>query len=302
MKNIIEFVKQNLAVSVAAGVIVIAAIVIAVVLVRKTHRKNSGDGKRRLAVNIGASIHIGTRPYQQDAYFVPNDVSAHHIMQKGYLCVLCDGMGGLSGGEKASRLCVDNFARDYYGKSNGRPVLDFFKDEICLLDEKVCELKDDFGKRMRAGTTLVCAVIKDSKLYWASAGDSRIYIIRGDEIALLTRDHNYSLELAQEMKDGLISKEEAMAHPERDSLISFVGMDGMRIIDVNEEAINLQNGDAVLLCSDGLYRTMSTEEIVSVISGNRNNAELAAHILVAAAFDKNIQYQDNMSAVLMAYN
>jgi PPM family protein phosphatase len=295
MEKLFEFIKQN-AVLCSIDFAVIAACLIAIVItLRKILKKDTSS------LGIGSAIHIGTRQYQQDSYFIPDSVPLQVLKRKGCLCVLCDGMGGLDGGEDASRLCTESLSYAYYYKNETTNIYDFFEGEINGLDEKVSRLEDRSGNKIRAGTTIVCALIKDNRLYWASAGDSRIYLVRGDNIMQLTRDHNYALSLARDVRNGLITEEEAEADPEKDSLISYVGMNGLEILDINAKGLSLQKGDTVLLSSDGLFRTLSEDEIAFIIKENQNDMELAAHILIAKAFDKNKPYQDNMSAVLMAY-
>ena len=252
-------------------------------------------------VRAGAAIHIGARQCQQDALYVPKERQDNELRAKGYLCVLCDGMGGMQGGEIASSLCVSKLASDFYSVDEELPVNDFLRNEMIALDEAVADLRGADGKPLHAGTTLSCAVIKDGLLHWASVGDSRIYIIRGVEMVQATRDHNYYLELNQCVRDGRLSQAEADQHPQRECLISFVGMGGIKLMDINRRPFVLREGDIVVLCSDGLYRTLSDNEIFSYVKSDGDDAELLAHILITAAFDKHAAYQDNMSVVILGY-
>lgn len=252
-------------------------------------------------VDIGASKNIGARDYQQDSYAIPETYSRDEYKSKGHLCVLCDGMGGLSGGDIASSVCSEKLIADYYAAYQDN-IGEFFRNKIEELDEIVYTLKDKNGNALRAGTTLVSCLIKNNKLYWASVGDSRIYLFRDKEIVQMTRDHNYALELASRVENGQMSVDEAMNHPDREGLISFVGRGKISILDLESEGIELQNGDIALMCSDGLYGSLSLREISDIVHEHSSRMSLAAHVLVTTAFDKNYVYQDNLSVVLMKLN
>ena len=135
---------------------------------------------------------IGTRNEQQDRIAVKEK-------NKQLLAVVCDGMGGLSGGQIASKYVVEQLIEDFEKDENTNPT-DFLLNEAIQLDKEINELKDENGKYIGAGTTLVAVIIKDHKLYYVSVGDSRIYLIRKEEIAQITEDQNYRLTLKRELE------------------------------------------------------------------------------------------------------
>ena len=136
---------------------------------------------------VAYSTHIGTRKYQQDAVKIPDK---NKQKESKNICVLSDGMGGMQGGEIASNLTVNTLFDDFYNqKVENCPA--FFSEEIKKVDALVAGIKDETGKTIESGATLVSIVIDGNNLYWASVGDSRIYIIRGDEIAQVNAEHNY---------------------------------------------------------------------------------------------------------------
>ena len=116
----------------------------------------------------------------------------------------------------------------------------------------------------------------------------------------VTTDHNYAMVLEQKVKKGLISAEEAKANPEREALVSYMGMGGLEYIDINPNPLELLDGDCILLCSDGLYRALSAEEIKSVID-SFDDTQTVAEALTAAALAKGKRNQDNTTAVLLRY-
>lgn len=239
----------------------------------------------------------GTRNYQQDCAAVPSEELQMSLNKN--ICVLSDGMGGLKGGEIASKLCAEKIFVDYYSDNNFDNPLDFLCYEIDKVDMLVCDLTDEKGELLNSGATLLCVIVENDVFYWASVGDSRIYLIRNDEISLLTRDHCYYLELLQKVDDGLISIQEANEHKDKDALISYIGMNGVSIVDTSEHAIPFENDDIILLCSDGLYKSLNDEEIKEIVIEHKDNINLAANILTERAVDKRPFGQDNTTVILI---
>ena len=306
MEQIAELIK-NLSVWVVISITVLLIIILEILVwfiikpIKKKKIIKKLRGKDSMPIEISASMDIGSRQYQQDSYFTPDLTDVTQILNHGYLAILCDGMGGMACGDKASALCVKTFSEDYYSTKGTICYPDFFEKEVRKLDEIVVNIKNDEGEYANAGTTLICALVKENKLYWASIGDSRIYIIRGNKIARMTQDHNYSLELSEKVRQGLISKEEADNHPKKQALISYIGIDGLNLIDISEHGLELERGDVIIMCSDGLYGSLSDNLIKATVIENEKNLDTAAHMLVAEALDADIKHQDNISVVLIGY-
>lgn len=247
---------------------------------------------------IAVSSIIGTRKYQQDAVRVPEG----EYDEKHFICVLSDGMGGLQGGEIASQITVDTFYRDFYEN----PAIDnysaFLQSEIDKADCLVSELQNEDGSPMDAGATLLAVIIDASNLYWASVGDSRIYILRGDSILQINEEHNYAYTLRRQVEAGTISLEEAEQDASKDALISYIGMGGVSLIDINEIPFPLEDNDILLLCSDGLFRVLNDEAIQLIIQEFFYNIPLAAQMLTTCAMENSAGPQDNTTVVVIKYN
>lgn len=242
-----------------------------------------------------ASTHIGRRAYQQDCYCIPSDTSGG-----AFLCVLCDGMGGMESGELASQTAANALTAAF--EKAGRKVekpFEFLKKNILEIDRTVHQLTDAHGNPLRSGTTLLAAIADADKLYWASVGDSRIYLLHGGQLRQLTRDQNYGEVLLQQLLTGKISIEEANADPQKDALTHFVGIGDLNNINMPAAAQPLGADDIVLLCSDGLYRSLEEEEICKILLQQKDNLPFAAWALVQAAIGKNLTYQDNTTVVLL---
>ena len=246
---------------------------------------------------VAYSTHIGTRKYQQDDVKIPDK---NKQKESKNICVLSDGMGGMQGGEIASNLTVNTLFDDFYNqKVENCPA--FFSEEIKKVDALVAGIKDETGKTIESGATLVSIVIDGNNLYWASVGDSRIYIIRGDEIAQVNAEHNYYMMLKNRVEAGEITEEEARNDPSKEASISYIGIGGVELADINQEPFSLENGDLIVLCSDGLYRILNDEAIKLIVRSCSENIPLAAHMLVNTATENRQNNQDNTTAIVVKY-
>lgn len=251
-------------------------------------------------VYIGSSSVIGRRKEQQDAIKTDNNYA--YLENGKIIAVLCDGMGGLNGGAMASALCSSIVYDAFHSGVEIDSIPLFYKSVIFLADDEVENMKDENGVPVTgSGTTLVSVVINGGELFWAGVGDSRIYIIRGNEILCITEDHNFLKLLNERVKRGEITQQQADSNPKKEALVSYIGMGGIKFIDTNNKPFQLLNGDHIVMCSDGLYRSLSEEEIKQVVIKNENATQVAADELTALAIGKNIRTQDNTSVVVISY-
>jgi len=248
-------------------------------------------------IQSGVSTNVGRRKNQQDAAAVERCYGSQDNYRM--IAVLCDGMGGLAGGEVAGKLCAETLAKDFQSADVSEDVVGFFRTAVHKLDGMVGGLKDEDDNPLNAGTTLASVIIVDDKLYWASVGDSRIYLIRNNEIAQITIDHNYGMILDQNVKKGLISREESDSHPKREALVSYIGMGGVKYIDFNAIAFSLKSGDYIIICSDGLYRSLGADEMKNIVVNSQVNITGTAKALTNRAIFKNKINQDNTTVILM---
>jgi protein phosphatase len=250
-----------------------------------------------VVILTASGMHIGTREQQQDAVFVSNTVCFKRGENPRVLGVLCDGMGGMEMGGDASRLVVDSLASNLPAIESCENINAFFEDAIHNLD---AEITSRYG-RGTSGTTLSAAVVEGNRLYWASVGDSRVYILRRNEIVQVTRDHNYMLKLKDEVSKGIITDEEANANPKKEALIIYIGAGNVELIDSNKDPFILENGDIVLMCSDGLTKSLSDEDIARIISEHYGDIRETARLLPLFAFDAGSGSKDNTSVILIQY-
>lgn len=251
------------------------------------------------SVDIGVESVIGSREEQQDAVITSS--YKDYDQDKRMIAVLCDGMGGLSGGAKVSRYCSEMLYQSFNAMKAAESYHDFFSNVIYKLDREVKAMTGDGGKPLGGGSTLVSAIIQNDTLSWASVGDSRMYMVRQGKLLQLTRDHNFLSILMERVGRGQMAVEEALAHPKREALISFIGMGGLRIVDAIEQPMQLLAGDYLVMCSDGVYRGITDIEMVQALYENEFCMQKAAEQMVQTVLRKNIRGQDNASVIAIRY-
>ncbi len=239
---------------------------------------------------VHAKTDIGMqRKMNQDAYCISQDNEEY------VLCVLADGMGGYTGGEIASNLAA--MSVDRYIKENFDKNKEYNKEELQELIERSIEYankivyeksrKDEELEQM--GTTLEICLIYNNRVFIGHIGDSRIYRIRQDIMRKITTDHSYVQNL---VKEGKITKEEAVNHPKKNMLMKALGCELEVEPDVTVK--NFQKDDIILICSDGLTNMVDEKEIYNII---RKDFDNAANNLINKANE--LGGRDNITVILI---
>lgn len=246
---------------------------------------------------IGSRGIIGTRDYQQDLgyYYTGTDC---------VFSIICDGMGGMEGGERASRAAVDQFVQDFRQERGVVNVPEFLVKEAGRLNQVVAGLKNSSGAPLQGGTTLVAVYCSGNQMYWVSVGDSRIYLIRGNRIKPLNREHNYRLTLQMNLESGLINKDtydRESTGRQADALVSYIGMEQLAMVDVSQAPIIMQEGDVVVLCSDGVCKSLNDSQICAMVRDNDVDMDIAADRLTGMAMRYGARGQDNTTVILVKY-
>lgn len=229
----------------------------------------------RLAVESIA----GLRPYQEDSALAQN------LADGRLLVAVADGMGGHAAGEVASALALQTLVS---ALEDGKDLREAFVHANHEVHEKAREP----GKQ-GMGTTLVAALIEDGEYIVANVGDSRGYLVTPDGIKQLTDDHSF---VAEAVKRGQ-TLEEAMATPWRDALTRSIGTEAEVEVDTFGP-FPVAADSALLICSDGLYKTLDDDDLRRVF-GESSGPRGAAQTLVNAAFDSGSD--DNISVVIAEY-
>ena len=185
----------------------------------------------------------------------------------GRLWVVCDGMGGVQGGELAAQLAIDAMRRGI----ESRPIETPEDALLTAIEEanRVIVLRRHNPQFSGMGTTVVAAMMSGGRVVIGSAGDSRAYLIRDGQIQQLTTDHTYVQDLVDR---GMIRVDEAMTHPQAHVLTRCLGAEPRLQIDRHNfwvwDTESGESHDRLLLCSDGLYSHVSDNELAEIVSHN----------------------------------
>jgi PPM family protein phosphatase len=189
------------------------------------------------------------------------------------LFAVADGMGGARGGEIASKLAASALGVDADGTGEERVTA-----LIQEANRRVYERGSEDSTASGMGTTITVALVEDGAVAFGHVGDSRAYLIREDEIEQLTDDHSLVAEL---VRSGRLSPEEAETHPQRSVITRALGTDPN--VDVDTFSVPAQPGDLFMICSDGLTSMVGDETIMEVLRRRRDDLDAAAKELVENA-------------------
>lgn len=242
--------------------------------------------------DIALESFIGGRVEQQDS-------ADSFIVGNTAFAVLCDGMGGYEYGAMASSLAVREFT-DFFRKENPKNIPEAFLVKTEQINKKVCALRSEDGRNLRCGTTLVATAVREKQLYWISVGDSRLYLCRKNRLVQVTEDHNYFLILDKQLRSGVISDEEYKnKSPRGHELISCIGMKKLGRVNMNIKPLQLKKDDVLLLASDGLYKALDNESILSCIG---ISASESADKIKKKVLSKCLTLLDNTTFILIKIN
>jgi serine/threonine protein phosphatase PrpC len=222
------------------------------------------------------ATHTGRkRRHNEDAYVLEPPLFA-----------IADGMGGARAGEVASSLAA---AALQSGKVDGNG-----EERVTALiqaaNRSVYERSSQDAEVAGMGTTMTVALVEDSTVTLGHVGDSRAYVLRDGELEQLTNDHSLVAEL---VRGGKLSAEEAEHHPQRSVITRALGTDPD--VDVDTFTVEAEDGDVFVLCSDGLTDMVGDDEIGEVLARSRENLKEAAEELVRRA--NKAGGQDNITVV-----
>lgn len=238
-----------------------------------------------------ACSYLGDRNDQQDAVF-------SSLVQDKAVAIVADGMGGLNDGKCASNTAVRKLKELFDTNPNKENMQEFYFNSIKAVDSAVYSTRHGSHK---SGTTLVSATVNGDRLDWLSIGDSRLYLIRDNQIMQLTRDHTLK-NYIERNKDNpeIIASLGEIDEAKLDALTSYVGMDGVTFYDINTKQCKMKSGDYILLTSDGLYKGVDDKDIADTISKNANLKDIGNSLLEQAKVNSNGN-QDNTSFILIRY-
>ncbi len=208
--------------------------------------------------------------------------------------VLCDGMGGASGGDIASKMAVEAISmriKEYYNDDmKTSSVANLLESAINFANIKIFDLAREDETLLGMGTTVVVAILRENEVMISHAGDSRAYII-GEEIRQITTDHS----IVQEMLDrGDITEDEAKHHPIKNYITRALGVKDIINVDFTSE--DFDENDILLLCSDGLSNFVDPEYLKETVKSV--NPDICEKLVDTANANGG---RDNITVVIASY-
>src|SRR5580693_3998916 len=205
----------------------------------------------RPGVEVASLSDVGCqRDNNEDSYLYWEPASDQEFQRKGRLAVIADGMGGHEGGQEASRLAVET-VRAVYDQAAGDDPQAALVESLTAAHARIQDFAERHPVFQGMGTTCTAVVLRGRQLYFAHVGDSRLYLVRGARILRLTRDHSY---VGRLVESGIVRAERGLA---------------------------LQEGDDLLLCTDGLWSVVTEEELETAVSGKPPAESCAALVKLA---------------------
>ncbi len=245
----------------------------------------------------GSAQHIGTRHSQQDSFGFADPGDHEFLSHGGFLAIVCDGMGGMEHGDAAGRAAVDAFLNAYRQKTPAESIPEALERSARAANQEVVTLAVKLGLVENMGTTLVAAAAIPGAFYYISVGDSALYLVERGQPRMINRPHVFANLLEKAVESGIMTREDADRHPERESLTSFIGTQKLEEIDHNVEPCPLPGDATLLIASDGMFKSLEPEEMAACLKGDPQGWPNA---LVEKTLAKQFESQDNITVLSIA--
>lgn len=234
--------------------------------------------KPKPGVEVASLTDVGRlRVNNEDSYLYWEPDADEELSRKGRLAVIADGMGGYDGGQEASRLAVDTVRRIYERDFNN-DAQSALVNGLRTAHDSILRYAVEHPQFANMGTTCTAISIVERRLFFAHVGDSRLYLLRQGNAARLTRDHSY---VGRLVESGLVSSADAESHPQRHILTAALGSGREVFPDMPEQPLLLEEGDVLVLCTDGLWSVVGELEL-SRIASTASPAEACTKLVHAA--------------------
>ena len=260
---------------------------------KQSEERSLISGQRRDDAFMRGLTDVGVvRTANQDywGYLEPGDGTI--LAMRGKLACVCDGMGGHAGGETASLLAVETILEQYGQFDPDEDVVTALARSITSANEVVHSTASNNPALKGMGSTVTTLVLQGETAYLAQVGDSRGYLIRGNHIRRLTKDHSLVQQLVDE---GLIDESEMETHPDKNVILRSLGVRPKVKVDIC--SISPRPGDVFLLCSDGLSGLLGDDELHAIVSSHDGILEEACQTLVDMA--NSLGGHDNITVQLV---
>lgn len=249
--------------------------------------------RRQLSYAIANLQGMGARAGQEDSFTVANAFDVAKIREEGLFFAVCDGMGGMKDGKLASETAARCLRQSFLEMDRGSDMAVQLGNSVFQASSQVEALIGGDG-----GSTVVAGILYQGRLFYASVGDSYLYLMRDGVLLKLNVGHNVCHDRYLEaIREGDMTPLSPSDIPEGEALTAFLGMVGLEEIDCSVRPLPLQEKDVLLACSDGVGGVLAPEEIMLALqegSVEEMCARLEAGIVAHARL-----HQDNYTAVVV---
>lgn len=253
-----------------------------------------------IGYDVATALWQGNRPYQEDTLLA----DFHGGVDRGF-AVLADGMGGHAAGDLASRLVViDAVSHLKFLMHDGASLEANLHAELTSAITTANDVLKDRGRddsRLSGmGTTFLATVMFEDRLYWASVGDSPLYLWREGALRQINADHSMAPVIDQMASAGEISVEDAANHPDRNALTSVLMGERIKSMDVPKVGMVLDPGDVLIQASDGLQYLDNAQisDVLSTVTAGTSSRDIADQ-LMEALHDLDDPLQDNTAILIL---
>lgn len=243
-------------------------------------------------LRISLSQNKGSREIQEDAMLVSSEQA---FSSHGFLAVLSDGMGGMQDGEKFSAIATREMIQSFETEAPEQDICHELLRCYEKAQEEALAIQPE-DEEDRGGATVTAFLYRDGKAAFLSVGDSRIYLLRGGGLIQLNREQTLGVRLDERAALGDITWSQVKDNGKRKALIAHLGKDSGIAPDLSSHPQALVPGDRVILMSDGVFGTLSDEELLPLLSGN---LQTCAETVIRSVLKKEKQGQDNCSVLVV---
>ena len=229
------------------------------------------------------------RKVNQDCFVLNNKFNASWA-------IVCEGLGGEKAGEvaskKASELINDYVSKNYNSSMNEENIKNMLVMACNIANSEIFDMGKENIEYDGMATTAIVSFIVDGTLHIAHVGDSRIYLIKNENVQQLTKDDSFVQALVE---SGTLSKDEAKTHPHRNYLTKAIGVE--KNIEIYYKSFKISTEDVILMCTDGLYNYLDEKIISQNLKIKDENADVLVDKFVQLALDGG--GSDNITVVIM---
>lgn len=218
---------------------------------------------------------------------------SYYLSPAGDLFIVADGMGGHAGGQEASQLATDAIEKYVAAhKASDMTASALLEGAILAANDAILTDQQAHPERFDMGTTVVIVMLREGQFWCGHVGDSRLYLLRESGFFQVTQDHTW---VAQAIKAGELMPDQRHHHPWKHVLSQCVGREDLLTVDTQQ--LQIESGDRLLLCSDGLTEELSNEDIVACLQSAKTCQEAVAALVEAAKAQGG---RDNITAIALS--